>query len=62
MKLPLDSFEIRLGNPPVLIRKPELFREDYCYREYKLPNVGYRMAICSTQQEIADDIDMELEL
>jgi len=62
MKLPLDSFEIRLGNPPVLIRKPELFKEDYCYREYKLPNGGYRMAICSTQQKIADDIDMELEL
>ena len=53
MKLSLDSFEIRLGNPPVLIRKPDLFRQDYYYREYEHPNKLYKMAICSTEKEIA---------
>ena len=43
MKLSLDSFEIRLGNPPVLIRKPDLFRQDYYYREYEHPNKLYKM-------------------
>ena len=62
MKLSLDSFEIRLGNPPVLIRKPDLFRQDYYYREYEHPNKLYKMAICSTEKEIAADIDMELKL
>ena len=62
MKLPLDSFEIQLGNPPVLIRKPDLFQEDYYYREYELPNKVYKMAICSTKKEIAADIEMELKL
>ena len=50
MKLSLDSFEIRLGNPPVLIRKPDLFRQDYYYREYEHPNKLYKMAICSTEK------------
>ena len=48
MKLSLDSFEIRLGNPPVLIRKPDLFRQDYYYREYEHPNKLYKMAIWCT--------------
>lgn len=62
MKLSLDSFEIRLGNPPVLIRKPALFRQDYYYREYEHPNKLYKMAICSTEKEIDADIDMGLTL
>ena len=48
--------------PPVLIRKPDLFRQDYYYREYEHPNKLYKMAICSTEKEIAADIDMELKL
>lgn len=47
---------------PVLIRKPDLFRQDYYYREYEHPNKLYKMAICSTEKEIAADIDMELKL
>ena len=45
MKLSLDSFEIRLGNPPVLIRKPDLFRQDYYYREYEHPNKLYKLSL-----------------
>ena len=47
MKLSLDSFEIRLGNPPVLIRKPDLFRQDYYYREYEHPNKLVAGVLCT---------------
>lgn len=56
LALPLDSFEIALGTPPVLIRQPEEFSEEYHYMETQLENGEYRVAVCSTEQEIDTEI------
>lgn len=60
MALPVDSFCIRLGEPPLLIRQPEEFPLTYHYMEYKIDKVPYKMAVCSTDKEI--DIKLHLEL
>lgn len=62
MALPLDSFCIRLGNPSVLVRKPEEYRETYYYMEYEVEGLPYRMAVCSTDRKIDMKIYTELEL
>ncbi len=62
MALPANSFCIRLGEPPVLIRQPVEFPERYHYREYRLPDVPYRMAVCGTDQEIDEVLHTELTL
>ncbi len=62
MALPLDSFCIRLGDPPVLIRQPENYPSRYYYREYFVEGIPCRMAVCSTDEEIDTEIHMELSL
>lgn len=52
MTLPLNSFCIRLGDPPQLVRQPEEYSQPYYYMEYTLENVPFRMAVCSTDKEI----------
>lgn len=60
MALPVDSFCIQLGEPPLLIRQPEEFPRTYHYMEYKIDKIPYKMAVCSTDKEI--DIKLHLEL
>ena len=62
MALPMDSFCIRLGEPPVLTRQPQEFPERYYYREFALDGLPYRMAVCSTDKEIDTEIHTELKL
>lgn len=62
MALPADAFCIRMGEPPELIRQPEEFPERYFYAEYKSEGLPYRMAVCSTDQEIDVRLHMELKL
>ena len=62
MALDMRSFEIQLADPPVLLRKPERFREPYYYREYALPHIPYKIAICSTDRVIDSEIQTELIL
>lgn len=62
MALPMNSFCIRLGEPPVLIRQPEKFPEKYYYREYTKGGLPYKMAVCSTDKEIDTEIHTELRL
>ena len=62
MALPVSSFCIRLGDPPVLVRRPEEFPEHYYYAEYKNTAIPYRMAVCSTDPEIDAELRMEFEL
>ena len=62
MGLPLDAFEIRLGSPPKLIRKPEEFEEPYYYCEYERKGLPYKMAVCSTDSDIDSEILTEFEL
>ncbi len=52
MAMALNSFEIQLGTPSVLLRQPEEFSETFYYMESKLGNGAYRMAVCSTDEEI----------
>lgn len=52
MALALDSFEIGLGNPSVLIRQPEEFPETFYYMESELGKGAYRVAVCSTDMKI----------
>ena len=62
MALPMNSFCIRLGEPPVLVRQPGEFPEKYYYREYEKEGLPYKMAVCSTDEEIDTEIHMELRL
>lgn len=62
MALPADVFCIRLGDPPVLTRQPEEFPEQYYYIEFKIKGLPYRMAVCSTDQEIDGRLHTELKL
>ena len=62
MALPLNSFCIRLGQPSVLVRQPEEFPERYYYREYEVEGLPYKMAVCSTDEEIDTKIHTELKL
>ena len=62
MALPLDQFCIRLGDPPVLIRKPAEFPKQYYYREYRPEGLPYRMAVCSSDCRIDEKLYMEFVL
>lgn len=62
MALPVNSFCIRMGEPPVLMRQPEEITESYSYREYYIPHFPYRMAVCSTDTEIDTELHTELTL
>lgn len=62
MALPADRFCIRLGNPPVLLRKPSEFPDAYYYREYSLGGRPYRMAVCSTDSRIDTVLHTEFVL
>ncbi len=62
MALPANSFCIRMGEPPVLIRQPDEFPDRYYYREYRLPGVPYRMAVCATDENIDEELHTELAL
>lgn len=52
MAMSLDSFEICLGKPSILIRQPEEYRETFYYMESDLGRGTYRIAVCSTDMEI----------
>ena len=62
MALPLNSFSIRLGEPPVLRRQPEEYPCRYYYREFSVRDISYKMAVCSTDEEIDSEIHMGLRL
>ncbi len=84
LALGMDTFEIVLGRPPILVRQPEAYSESYYYREGALrdgrlilpdtENDGlermecgkkkasgmYRIAVCSTDPDIEDMIQVDL--
>lgn len=62
MALPMDSFCVHLSDPPQLIRQPARYAERYYYREYAVAGMPYKMAVCSTDEEIEGEIHMELTL
>lgn len=62
MALPLNSFSVRLGAPPVLIRQPEEYPGRYYYREFAVREIPYKMAVCSTDEAIDSKIHTELRL
>lgn len=62
MALPMNAFCVQLGNPPVLLEQPEAFPETYHYMEFCAAGIPYKMAVCSTDEEIDREIHMELKL
>lgn len=60
MALDMQSYEIKLSNPPVLLKQPEQFPETYYYQEFELCH--YRIAVCSTEPEMDSGIQTELVL
>lgn len=58
MALGLDTFEIRLGDPPVLVRQPAEFPESYTYKEFETEDKEYKIAVCSTDGEIDSVVQM----
>jgi 4'-phosphopantetheinyl transferase len=56
----MNQFEIELGNPPRLIRKPEMFSRNYIYHEYVIDEIPYQIAVCSTDEEIEDVIHTDI--
>lgn len=59
LALGMDTFEIALGSPPVLVRQPEKYPEEYHYREASVGG-GYRAAVCSTDPGIEEIIQADL--
>ena len=62
MALPVNSFCIRMGEPPDLIRQPAEFAQKYYYREYRIEGLAYKMAVCSTDKDIDTELHTELTL
>lgn len=62
MALPVNTFSIRLDDPPVLVRQPAEFPEKYSYREYCLPGAPYRMAVCASDTRIDTELHTEFTL
>lgn len=62
MALAANRFCIRLGEPPVLIRKPEEFPDPYYYREFRWEDRPYRLAVCSSDSRIDEKLHTELVL
>ena len=62
MALPADQFCIRLGSPPILIRKPEEFAGPYYYCEYSPGDMPYKMAVCSSDKQFDTELHMEFTL
>ena len=62
MSLPADQFCIRLGSPPLLIRKPKEFAGSYYYCEYSLGGMPYKMAVCSSDKQFDTELHMEFTL
>ena len=60
MALPMDSFSILLGDPPVLVKQPPEFPEKYHYREFGAAGLPYKMAVCTTDETIDSEVHMEL--
>lgn len=52
MGLALHAFEIRLGEPSVLVKQPDTFPEVYHYMEGTLGDGAYRVAVCSTDPKM----------
>lgn len=61
MAMDMGSFEIRLSQPPILLKKPEAFPREYYYREYTLSQIPYKIAVCSTDKKIDSEIHTELK-
>lgn len=62
MALPMNTFCIHLGEPPVLLKKPDEFHEPYYYMEFSVVGLSYKMAVCSTDKKIDTKIHMEFRL
>lgn len=54
----LDRFEIRLepGQGARLVCQPEEIKETYYYKEYMLQDLPYKMAVCSTENTFAEEV------
>ena len=58
MKLPLNAFEIKIGNGvcPELLKKPEEFSEEFYLREYEDKLHGFHAAVCSEDPDIEEKL------
>ncbi len=53
LALGIDTFEIGWADgQPLLVKKPENYREAYYYKEYTLENMAAQMAVCTTDVAI----------
>jgi 4'-phosphopantetheinyl transferase len=60
IRLPMNQFEIELGDPPRLVRQPDMFSRNYVYHEYVVEKIPYQIAVCSTDTEIEDVIHTDI--
>ena len=59
MKLGLNTFEIGfLNGKPFLKKKPADIAGTFYFKEYECRDLNYRMAVCSTSNEFAENIKM----
>lgn len=56
MALPMNSFSVRLGRPPMLVRQPGDYPLPYYYRDYEMEGIPCKMAVCSTDRDIAGEL------
>lgn len=62
MALDMKSFAIKLSHPPILLKKPDTFSQDFYYQEYQIPGIPYKMAACSTDKHMDSELWMEFKL
>lgn len=60
MKLGMDQFEIGFDKDdrPVLISQPNAYKEKFRYKEYNIEGIDAKMAVCTTEEEIADVVEI----
>lgn len=58
MKLELSQFAVCMDEygEAFLGERPEMFSQDYYFKEYAMENLSYRMAVCSTEDGISSTI------
>ena len=59
MALGPDTFEFDLKGNAELIKKPSEYKKEFFFREYAPYGTNCRVAVCSTDNDISDHIDME---
>lgn len=60
MKLGMDQFEVGFDKDdrPVLLSQPNAYQEKFWYKEYNIEGIDAKIAVCTTEEEIAEVVEI----